>query len=155
MKLMKTMRKKSFKTVKIRLTPTVIYPYIPMIPQYAYVVCHGVPKSTTVPIPALPIFLYPWQSLLLCWSSEVLRCEHQFITWTIAGGMHVSEATFICKLFLGLSFIIKECRLHILFPVCLYPYITVHHKLGLHACVRVPLMKFNRTNSIGFSLLWL
>ena len=47
-----------------------IYPCIPAIPQYGYTVCHGVPKSTTVPVPALPIlenprvFLYPCQTLL-------------------------------------------------------------------------------------------
>ena len=33
--------------------PTVIYPYIPAIPQYRYTVCRGVPKSTTVPIPVV------------------------------------------------------------------------------------------------------
>ena len=37
------------------------------------------------------------------------------------GGMHVSKATCIHKLFLGLSFIIKDCRLHILFPRVFVP----------------------------------
>ena len=32
-----------------------IYPCIPAMPQYGYTVCHDVPKSTTVPVPALPI----------------------------------------------------------------------------------------------------
>jgi hypothetical protein len=36
-----------------------MYLCIPTIPWYGYVVCHGVPKSTTVPIPALPVLETP------------------------------------------------------------------------------------------------
>ena len=48
---------------------TIIYLWIPVIPQHGYAVCRGVLKSTTVPIPAKPVtsnprvFLYLWQSL--------------------------------------------------------------------------------------------
>ena len=48
-----------------------IYLCIPAIPLYGYTVCHGVPKSTTVPVPTLPVlenlwvFPYPCQTLLL------------------------------------------------------------------------------------------
>ena len=38
---------------------TVIYLYIPANPRYGYAVCRGVPKSTTVPVPALPILETP------------------------------------------------------------------------------------------------
>ena len=34
-----------------------IYPCIPAILQYRYTVCHGVPKPTTLPVPALPVLV--------------------------------------------------------------------------------------------------
>ena len=43
-----------------------IYPCIPVILQYGYTVCHGLPKSTTVPVPALPILENPWVFLYPC-----------------------------------------------------------------------------------------
>ena len=59
--------------------------------------------------------------------------ECQLITWTFQGGIHVSEATYIQRLFLGLSLLLKS-DVYIFHPlVCLYLYITVHHKLGFHA----------------------
>ena len=58
MKLMKTMRKKSLKTVKIRLTPAVIYLYIPVIPQYRYTVYRSVLELTTVPVLLKPVTSY-------------------------------------------------------------------------------------------------
>jgi hypothetical protein len=39
---------------------TITYLYILATPQYGYVVCCSVPKSTTIPIPALPILETPW-----------------------------------------------------------------------------------------------
>ena len=54
-KQQENMRKTTFKTLKIGLTLVVIYPYIPVIPRYGYAVCRGVPNSTTVPVPMLPV----------------------------------------------------------------------------------------------------
>ena len=45
---------------------TIIYPYIPAIPWYGYTVCHGVPKSTTVPVPVVPVLETPQVFLYLC-----------------------------------------------------------------------------------------
>ena len=43
-----------------------IYPCIPTIPQHGYTVHHSVPKSTTVPVPALPVLENPWVFPYLC-----------------------------------------------------------------------------------------
>ena len=65
----KKMRNGGEKYSKSDAHSTVIYLYIPAIPQYRYVVCHGVLKSTTIPIPMLPalknpwVFLYPYLTL--------------------------------------------------------------------------------------------
>ena len=45
-----------------------MYPYIPAIPRYGYTVCRGVPKSTTVPVPALPVSENPRVFPYLCQS---------------------------------------------------------------------------------------
>ena len=66
-------------TIKIENTEahlTVIYPCIPVIPRVRVVVCHGVPKSSTEPVPALPVLeapqvnLYPCETLSLTLSSS-------------------------------------------------------------------------------------
>ena len=60
----KTIKYKT-KNNKINYSHLVIYPYIPVIPLHGYVVCRGVPKSTTVPVPAKPVTSYPWVFLYL------------------------------------------------------------------------------------------
>ena len=55
-----TMEKNVTKNSKSDAHSTVIYLYIPAIPRYRYTVCCGVPKSTTVPIPTLPVLENPW-----------------------------------------------------------------------------------------------
>jgi hypothetical protein len=50
---------------------TVIYPCIPVILQVWVAVCCGMPKSTTIPIPVIPVletpqvYPYPWQTLTI------------------------------------------------------------------------------------------
>ena len=39
--------------------PIIIYPRIPVTPRYRYVVCRGVPKTKTVPVPVLPVLVTP------------------------------------------------------------------------------------------------
>jgi hypothetical protein len=50
-----------FKIINIMTHPCqAINLSIPATPRYRYAVCSGVPKSTTVPIPLLPILETPW-----------------------------------------------------------------------------------------------
>ena len=58
-KKLKNSEKMCKKSSKNYAYSTVIYPYIPANPRYGYVVCCGVPKSTTVPVPALPVLETP------------------------------------------------------------------------------------------------
>ena len=58
-----------------------MYPCIPMILWYKYVVCHGVPKSTTVPIPVLNLtfsILAFWHSCTSGWFCLVFLRENNF-----------------------------------------------------------------------------
>ena len=91
----KTMRKKGLKTVKKNVThPTVIYPYIPAIPQYRYTVCRGVPKSTTVPVPTLPILENPRVFLYPCLTLTMLGVINQML-WHKEGYQIASVGTHV------------------------------------------------------------
>ena len=54
--------------------------WIPLTLQYRYAVCHGVPKSTTIPIPALPVWETPRVFLYLC-QSLWLACYFCLWSW--------------------------------------------------------------------------
>ena len=55
------------------LTFVIINPPIPATLQYGYAVCSGVPKSSTVPVPAIPVLEalwvnpYSWAALSISW----------------------------------------------------------------------------------------
>ena len=50
----------------------IIYLCIPVVLWCRYTVCHGVPKSTTISVPALPILENTWVFLSLCQSLYIV-----------------------------------------------------------------------------------
>jgi hypothetical protein len=57
---------------------TIIYLCIPVIPQVRVVVCHGVPKSSTVPVPAVPILEALRVYLYLCETLAMGRVWYRY-----------------------------------------------------------------------------
>jgi hypothetical protein len=57
--MIKNDKKNEIKIANNEAHLTIIYPCIPMILQVRVMVCHGVPKSTTIPVPAIPVLETP------------------------------------------------------------------------------------------------
>src|SRR5713101_5821472 len=73
--MIKSDNKNEIKMVNSEAHLTTIYPCIPVIPRVRVAVCRGVPKSTTVPVPAIPVLetlrVFPYPCLTLQSSMEV------------------------------------------------------------------------------------
>jgi hypothetical protein len=58
-------------------------PCIPTTPWCRYTICCGVPKCTTIPVPALPVletlrvYPYPWQTLRVTVLQVMVRSKGQ------------------------------------------------------------------------------
>jgi hypothetical protein len=74
--MIKNDKKNEIKIANNEAHITIIYLCIPVILQVRVAVCHGVPKSTTVPVPVIPVLEALWVYLYLCETLTLLDNEN-------------------------------------------------------------------------------